>query len=103
MKKFNPLVQALSFTVIAPFFLAGCNSGQSAETAGTTSGATSTKSATAAATVTPVITIINNSQTSANCAYYITRPDGEPYGQTINQQAKILLRVVVLPGIILIP
>lgn len=86
--KFNRLVQALSFTVIVPFFLSGCNSGQSAETAGTTSGATSTKSATAAATVTPVITMINNSQTSANCAYFITRPDGEPYGQTINKQAK---------------
>lgn len=86
--KFNPLVQMFSFSVITPFFLASCSSGQTNATTDTTPQAASTQAATVASIITPVITIANNSQTNANCAYYITRPNGEPYGQTINQQAK---------------
>ena len=88
MKKFKlkQLSVILSYTIIAPLFLIGCNSGQSAASIGATPAIASAKSATT--TITAVITMVNNSQTNANCAYYITRPDGEPYGQTINLKAK---------------
>lgn len=76
--------KTLGLTAVAPFLLIGCNGGHGS-TSSTSSTSTSVLSMAASSNVTvvaPIFNLKNNSAANANCSYYITTPDGEPYGQT---------------------